>query len=137
MDVRSEIATRSGRLRGRDDGVLVFRGVPFAKPPVGERRFRAPEPPEPWTSVRDATAFGPAVPQSTPEGLCFGPGLDPGPQDEDCLYLDICTPGTVSRHRPVLVWIPGGDFTRGAGSEPVSDGRALARRGDAAAFVGT
>lgn len=129
--MRSEIETRSGRLRGRDKGVLVFRGIPFAKPPVGERRFRAPEPPEPWTGVRDATAFGPAVPQSTPEGLCFGPGLDAGPQDEDCLYLDICTPGTVSRHRPVLAWIHGGDFTRGAGSEPVFDGRALAGRGDA------
>jgi len=60
-----EVYTTVGRVRGRtENGIAVFRGIPFAKPPVGARRFRAPEPPEPWDGVRDATAFGPAAPQA-------------------------------------------------------------------------
>src|SRR5262252_536236 len=65
-----EVYTTDGRVRGRtENGMAVFRGIPFAKPPIGARRFLAPEPPEPWDGVRDATAFGPPAPQAEFPGV--------------------------------------------------------------------
>ncbi len=123
------IETPSGKLSGREeDGVRVFRGIPFARPPVGPRRFRAPEPPAPWAGVREAGDFGPSAPQA-PIQLPL-PGMDVGPMDEDCLYLNVYAPSGGAARKPVMVWIHGGGFVIGSGSQIVYDGARLARRGD-------
>lgn len=126
------VETGLGKLAGfENDGVRVFRGIPFAKPPVGERRFRAPEPPEPWAGVRDATSYGAAAFQP-PLMLAALPGFDIGEQSEDCLFLNVFTPAgaSPSARKPVMVWIHGGAFVIGAGSQSIYDGQKLARRGD-------
>jgi para-nitrobenzyl esterase len=128
MDVLVE--TRRGRVRGlAEGGLAVFRGIPYARPPIGARRFAPPEPPESWTSTRDATRFGPSASQN---GALIGPimSLGIGRTSEDCLYLNVWTPAADRRRRPVLVWIHGGAFVLGAGSQMLYDGAALARRGD-------
>ena len=129
MGSSPEVETGAGRVRGtvEQGGLRVFRGIPFARPPVGPRRFAPPEPPVAWTGVRAAEAFGPVSVQS-PISLGFM-GAGQQPQSEDCLYLNVWTPGLEGR-RPVMVWIHGGAFVLGAGSEPLYDGRRLAARGD-------
>jgi para-nitrobenzyl esterase len=102
------VSTHGGSLRGmRLAGGFAFRGIPYAAPPTGRLRWRAPQPPTPWRGVRDATQFAPSCLQK--------PTLDqpPGPQSEDCLYLNIDTP-TLRPHarRPVVVWIHGGGLTQ-------------------------
>lgn len=118
-----------GRLEGRSsEGVQSFLGIPYAAPPVGPLRFRAPEPPSPWSGVRDAGDFGPSAPQ---QKLALPlPGMEVGPMDEDCLYLNVYTPTADGGRRPVMVWIHGGAFVIGSGSQPIYGGAALARRGD-------
>jgi para-nitrobenzyl esterase len=123
------IETGAGRLVGENLGdVLVFRGIPFAKPPVGPLRFRPPEPPQPWTGVRDATRFGPGGPQGVNPVAAVLPVLVPE-TSEDCLYLNVVTSGPTGE-RPVLVWIHGGGNIAGAGSQRLYDGSELVRRGD-------
>ncbi len=123
------VATRSGRVEGFErDGGLAFRGIPYARPPVGALRFCAPEREEPWVGVRSAREFGASAPQR-PLALPL-PGMDVGACDEDCLTLNVATPAADGGHRPVLVWIHGGGFVIGSGSQPLYDGAALARRGD-------
>ncbi len=125
-----EVQTRCGRLRGVDvEGVRVFRGIRYARPPRGALRFRPPERPEPWTGTLDATTPGPAAPQVRLPGLPFA-SLAARRTGEDCLSLNVFTPGLDDGRRPVLVWIHGGGFLVGSGSTPLYDGRALARRGD-------
>ena len=124
-----EVETPSGRLAGREqDGVRRFLGIPFAEPPVGARRFAAPEPVRPWTGVRDAGAFAASAPQSAM--ILPLPGMDVGRTDEDCLYLNVFAPAGGAAGKPVLVWIHGGAFVIGSGSQSVYDGSQLARRGD-------
>ena len=125
------VETESGRLSGDEErGLLVFRGIPFAQPPIGPLRFAAPEPPEPWAGVREARAFGPSAPQM-PRRSELLPGTDLGRMDEDCLYLNVWTPAADTGRRPVLVWIHGGAFVGGAGSRPLYASPSLAARGDA------
>ncbi|MBI5481077.1 MAG: carboxylesterase family protein [Deltaproteobacteria bacterium] len=120
------LVTASGPVQGTvTDGVGAWLGIPYVAPPVGERRWRPPAPPAPWTEPRAATAFGPMCPQLQSDLPL--PGLD-GPQDEDCLTLNAWSvaaePG---EGRPVMVWIHGGGFTIGGGGNPAYDGAFLAR----------
>jgi para-nitrobenzyl esterase len=119
--------TEQGEVQGREkEGVLLFAGIPYAAPPTGPRRFRAPEPHDSWTGVRDARRFGPAAPQPRTEGLTANPQVQ---WDEDCLTLNVCTPGLDGR-RPVMVWIHGGGFRTGQGAIPWYNGSSFALRGD-------
>ena len=123
------LATPAGPVQGAiKGGVAVFRGLPYAQPPTGALRWRAPLPLAPWTEVRAATAVQPACPQK--RGLSLEGGGDPGQLDEDCLYLNIFVPSAEANvKRPVMVWIHGGALIFGAGSLPIYDASAIARRG--------
>jgi para-nitrobenzyl esterase len=129
-----EIAeTTAGRVAGVErKGIRIFRGIPFARAPRGGLRLRGPEPPEPWAGVRDATAAGPAAPQPAVASTLVGRLLPAATSrtDEDCLSLNVFTPGVDGARRPVLVWIHGGAFVMGTGSSVLYSGRRLARRGD-------
>jgi para-nitrobenzyl esterase len=119
--------TKQGEVQGREkDGVLLFAGIPYAAPPTGPRRFRSPEPHDGWPGVRDARRFGPAAPQPREEGLTANRDVQ---WDEDCLTLNVCTPGLDGR-RPVLVWLHGGGFRTGQGAIPWYNGTSFAQRGD-------
>ncbi len=105
-----------------EDGLSVYKGIPFAAPPVGELRWKAPQPPAKWEGVKKATAFGPPCTQAAS-------GRGPAPS-EDCLYLNVWTPAKSPLDRiPVLVWIYGGGFSMGATSEASYSGEKLAKRG--------
>ncbi|MFI9380792.1 carboxylesterase/lipase family protein [Kutzneria sp. NPDC052558] len=117
-------ATAAGRVRGLvEDGLTVFRGIPFAQPPVGEARFAAPRPAAPWDGVRDAVAFGPQPPQSP-----MRPGMPIVPETStDWLTLNVWTPeADRAARRPVLVWVYGGAYLSGSSAIPVYNGRKLA-----------
>jgi para-nitrobenzyl esterase len=113
-----------GVVEGVTEGtVFRFLGLPYAQPPVGDLRWRAPVPPEPWDGVREAVRFGPACPQVTRASA----DLRVQEQSEDCMYLNVWTSelGAAAR-QPVMVWIHGGGFLGGAGSEDAFDGARLA-----------
>ncbi|MFD8467444.1 carboxylesterase/lipase family protein [Streptomyces cyaneofuscatus] len=135
--VEARARTVQGTVRGAvERGIAVFRGIPYAAAPVGARRFRAPEPPEPWEGVRDALAFGPTAPKRP-----YAPPLDrllpdPAVAGEEWLNLNVWTPSTEETGRaegaeglPVLVWIHGGSLLHGSSAVPVYDGWAFARDG--------
>ncbi|HXC57002.1 MAG TPA: carboxylesterase/lipase family protein [Rhizomicrobium sp.] len=128
VSASTEIA--QGRLQGAArDGVLRFNGIPFARPPVGRLRWRMPEAAEPWAGVRDATMFGNIAPQvASASGAVLGG--TPGTRSEDCLYLNVQTPGCDGARRAVMVWIHGGAFNTGAGSVGTYNGKYLVPRGD-------
>jgi para-nitrobenzyl esterase len=125
--------TTTGKIEGRELSergapILQFRGVPFAASTGGANRFLPAQPVEPWDGVRDCTKRGPAAPQP-PSALESVLGGQQGAQGEDCLSLNITTPG-LDGSRPVLVWIHGGAFVGGSGSVPWYDGESFARNGD-------
>jgi para-nitrobenzyl esterase len=123
------VTTKLGRLEGEEQGGLaIFRNVPYAAPPVGELRFRAPEPPAPWSGVRDAREPGATAPQ------LLSVMRDLAPQSEDCLNLNVWTPALSAGKRrsglPVMVFVHGGGFVSGASTHAMYDCRELAPRGD-------
>jgi para-nitrobenzyl esterase len=122
------VHTPAGALRGVAlDGLEVFKGVPFAAPPVGANRWKPPAEAPAWKGVRDAAEFGPACYQPKPRaGSIYAEA--PMPMSEDCLSLNVWAPKTVKK-APVLVWIHGGSLVAGSSREPMYDGAALARRG--------
>ncbi len=125
------VETTAGRLQGaREDGLNVFRGIPYAAPPIDDLRFRAPQPHPGWDGIRDATEFGSTSLQEGMDALDALLPSPPQPQSEDCLYLNVWTPGLDDPSRPTMLWIHGGAFTLGSGSEPLYSGANLARRGD-------
>ncbi|MER7545475.1 carboxylesterase/lipase family protein [Spirillospora sp. NPDC127506] len=127
------VETSYGKVRGRTrDGVTAFLGIPYAAPPFGPGRFRAPRPPEPWDGVRDAFEYGPTAPKPgyPPPFAALLP--DPVIPGDDCLNLNVWTPGLTGAGGaglPVMVWIHGGAFRNGSGAVPVYDGRNFARDG--------
>ena len=123
------VVTKSGPVRGAGVGVVSFKGIPYAAPPIGQLRWRPPEDPSPWRDLRDASQFGPQCPQ--PQRVILGRSDGrPLPSSEDCLTLNIWTPARSASDRlPVMAWVHGGGFTVGSGSLPAYDGEALARRG--------
>ena len=122
------VRTTSGSLRGSvDDGVRVYRGVPYAQPPVGEGRWAAPRTPR-WEGVRDAFAFGPACLQPINADGSPNFGGYHGPVSEDCLTLNIWAPKTGTK-APIMLWLFGGGGVVGAGSLPTYNGTAFARDG--------
>jgi para-nitrobenzyl esterase len=124
------VSTVAGRVAGTAEGSLgVWRGIPFAAEPVGGRRWRPPEPARPWAGVRDATAFGPAAPQ-TPGFTTALPSESVGPWNEAaCLTLNVWAPAG-HRDLPVLVWFHGGAFMTGSSAAPAYDCAALAAEGE-------
>ncbi len=119
------VETAYGKVRGTEiaDGVLAWRGVPYAAPPVGELRLRPPAPPPPWAGVRDALAYGNRSLQ--PDLVAEPQGPPAPPTDVDCLNLNV-TPPAGADHRPVLLWIHGGGFEMGQGPDTAGDGAAFA-----------
>ncbi len=113
------VQTSAGAVGGTNGDIRSFKNIPFAAPPVGPLRWKAPQPAPAWNGVRDATAFGPECPQPAPPGT---------PASEDCLTLNVWTPAAAA-HLPVMVWIYGGGYAVGATNYPVYDGTALARHG--------
>ena len=123
----SAVRTASGLVQGVDEqGVHVYKGIPFAAPPVGNLRWRDPQPVTPWPGVREAQSFAPICPQ-TGDSL---PGAPPERENEDCLYLNVWTPNEAPPAKlPVMVWIYGGGWTNGSASIPNYSGESLAKRG--------
>ncbi|HEV2530630.1 carboxylesterase/lipase family protein [Phenylobacterium sp.] len=132
------VQTSNGPVRGyREDVLSVFKGLRYAAPPVGLARFKPPSLPRRWSEPAGAVAYGAPAIQS---GLAPGerrtsPGDPPAPDEpassEDCLFLNVWTPGLDAARRPVMVWLHGGGFANGSGGAAMYDGGALARRGDA------
>jgi para-nitrobenzyl esterase len=107
----------------REDGVSIYRGIPYAAPPVGKLRWQPPQPVVPWSGVRACTDFGPSCPQPASKLSTAGP------TSEDCLYLNIWAPPGNPTNAPVMVWIHGGGFTIGSAANPIYDGKNFAKRG--------
>jgi para-nitrobenzyl esterase len=117
------VSVHAGKLRGTriPDGGAVFKGIPFAQPPTGDLRWRAPQPAKSWSGVRDASDFGPPCVQGGALGVR---------SSEDCLYLNVWTPKwPMEKPAAVMVWIYGGGNFAGAASDPTFDGESLARHG--------
>jgi para-nitrobenzyl esterase len=122
------VAVSGGQIRGRltPDGGAAFKGIPFARPPVGDLRWREPQPVEPWAGVREAAEFRPACTQLS-EGWN---AADVPTSTEDCLYLNVAVPEWPPKApRPVMVWLHGGSNMAGSGEAPAFEERALVRRG--------
>ncbi len=120
----------SGILNG-DKSVSIFKGIPFAEPPVGDLRWKAPQPIKSWDGVKECVAFGPSPMQGAPAPFSMWSEeflIPKAPISEDCLYLNVWAP-TKTKKNPVLVWIYGGGFGSGGSAVPIYDGEAYAKRG--------
>ena len=122
-----QVRVDAGALKGAtDDGVLSFKGIPYAAPPVGNLRWKPPQPVTPWTGVRPATAYGSDCMQLPFPGDAAPLGTPPA---EDCLVVNVWRPADASTKLPVMVWIYGGGFVNGGSSPAVYDGSQFAKRG--------
>ncbi|MEE3327444.1 MAG: carboxylesterase family protein [Myxococcota bacterium] len=133
IEMHPKVQTKSGELRGVEEGgVWAFRGIPYAASTEASGRFRAPQEVKPWVGVREATRAGPAAVQPTrlPPSLRRLSAVPPNGVSEDCLNLNVWTPGLAASARPVMVWLHGGGFTRGSGSWYLYSGARMALRGD-------
>src|SRR5437016_4804245 len=129
-DTASVIAeTSAGKVRGvvaPDVNVNIFKGIPYGGTTTGKNRFMPPTKPAAWTGTRDALVHGPTAPQGNGTAAAGSPG-----QGEDCLVLNVFTPAmSGGRNRPVMVWLHGGGFATGSGSQPILDGTSLAHTSD-------
>ncbi len=130
------VQTNAGKVSGtinKDGNIHIFKGIPFAAPPVGELRWKAPQPVKPWTDIKvcDAFSASPMQPSPAPFSMWSAEFLIPKePISEDCLYLNIWTGASSSTEKkPVLVWIYGGGFSSGGSAVPIYDGEAMAKKG--------
>jgi len=128
------VETTAGKIRGTTvNGIRTFKGVPYGASTEGVNRFMPPRKPAAWAGVRDTLSLGPSSPQlpgfKTPE-IQMMQNLTSNPSSEDCLVLNVWTPGTDNAKRPVMFWLHGGGFQFGSGGQPFYDGANLARRGD-------
>jgi para-nitrobenzyl esterase len=128
----TDVGTIAGTVRGRmEDGLTVFRGIPFAAPPVGEARFAAPRPVSGWDGVREAYEFGPSVPQDLAGFRPAGAAVPPPPPSYDWLTVNVWTPAPdPAARRPVMVWFHGGAYKLGSSAQGGYDARHIARAGD-------
>ena len=121
------LETTLGPVRGEQlENHQRFRGIPFATPPVGDLRFAAPQPPQPWTEVLDALDYS----DSAHQAKTLLPGMAVAEKSEDCLYLNVFTPAADDKRRPVLFWIHGGGFRNGGASQGLYEGAPIVTRGD-------
>ncbi|MHA1727737.1 MAG: carboxylesterase/lipase family protein [Promethearchaeota archaeon] len=128
MKLTGIVKTKYGDVRGyKEDGMEVYKGIPYASPPIKERRFMKPSPPEPWEGILKTVEFGPIVPQKV---YYFTQKPHPPQSEADSLTLNIWTPSCDNRKRPVMLWIHGGGFTNGNASRPSFNGIHLAKRGE-------
>jgi para-nitrobenzyl esterase len=119
------VKTKQGQVKGTtEQNICVWKGIRYAKAPAGELRYRAPQSPDSWTGIKDATVFGAVAPQM--RRVLVGTE----PQSEDCLSLNIWSPAADGKKRPVMVWIHGGGFVGGSGSSDLYDGTQIVKRGD-------
>ena len=126
--VQTAFGPVQGELADTHPDVRVFRGIPYAAPPIGDLRWRSPEPVTPWKEIRDATEFGKECWQLPVTSEFYQ--IEPRPNGEDCLFLNIWTSASTSEEAlPVMVWIHGGAFVMGSGSAPIYDGSSLAKDG--------
>lgn len=128
------VHTRYGNVKGyAEEGIRIFKGIPFAAPPVGALRWKAPQPPASWTGIKKCTAFSASPIQSSPVPFsCWTEEFiaPPSPLSEDCLYLNIWSGAKSSKEkRPVFVWIYGGGFNSGSAACAIYDGKEYAKRG--------
>ncbi|MEW6129061.1 MAG: carboxylesterase/lipase family protein [Acidobacteriota bacterium] len=110
------------------EGVRIFKGIPYAAPPIGNLRWKPPQPALPWNGVRECTEYGPDCPQA-PYAQTSLYYAQPRRQSEDCLYLNIWSSAKPGEAQPVMVWIHGGALTRGSGATKTYDGTSFAKKG--------
>ena len=127
------VKTTGGLISGTASrNVHIFKGIPFAAPPVGELRWRAPQPVNPWTGIKKCEQFGPSPMQPSPVPFSMWSAeflIPKEPISEDCLYLNVWSSIATNEKKPVLVWIYGGGFVSGGSAAPIYDGEAMAEKG--------
>ncbi len=129
MNKTKIIETKSGKIQGIIENKLeIFKGIPYAEPPLNELRFVPPIPKKLWTGVLETTKYSPCAFQGYTELEDWVGKYKP--ESEDCLYLNVWTPATDNKKRPVMFWIHGGAFIMGTGNDPMYSGSLLASRGD-------